>query len=140
MLLSEVFPSKYVKADDIPEGKKVPVVIDRCKQEEVGREKDLRLVLYFKGSNKGFVVNKTNGTAIGDAYGRDTDLWIGKPILLYRTTTSFAGDTLPCIRVSIPPAGAPAPAPAPAATPQSSETAAPPFGDDVVFDPKSIPF
>ena len=54
-------------------------------------------------ANQGLVLNKTNGLAIAEHYGDDTDGWHGRRVVLYATTTSFGGrmDT-PCVRVKVP--------------------------------------
>lgn len=56
-------------------------------------------VIYFKGAEKGFAINKTNGKTIAAMYGNDTGKWIGKRITLFPTTTTFGSETMECIRV-----------------------------------------
>ena len=64
-------------------------------------------VLYFIGKAKGLVLNKTNGETLSSAYGDETDVWRESIVVLYPTTTSFKGQTVPCLRVRVPtpPAG-----------------------------------
>ena len=59
-------------------------------------------VLYFKGKKSGLVLNKTNGRTIAAAYGPDSDMWVGKAIILYPTETDFGGKRVPCIRCKSP--------------------------------------
>lgn len=97
--VSDAFPSKYLKASDL-QGQTHRLVISNAYMEDVGD--DRRLVLYFQGRQKGLVCNKTNGTKIGDAYGDDTDLWIGRTIEIFPSVTDFQGKEVDCIRVQIP--------------------------------------
>ncbi len=125
MQIGEAFPSKYLKASDL--GKSEPVVtIDRVEHEPVGREREMKAVLYFQGKEKGVVLNKTNAKKITELLGSpETNDWSGFQIRLYATTTEFAGETVECIRVkaagtkpngrpSAPPVRRATPAPAPA--------------------------
>jgi hypothetical protein len=94
-----MFPSKYIKASDLG-GRDVPVTIDHLKMESVGRDKDEKPVLFFRGKQKGLVVNKTNANKIAAILGsQETDHWIGKTILLHPTETEFDGEEVACIRV-----------------------------------------
>lgn len=114
MKISSAFPSKYLRAADIPDGQKVTVRIDHVEMENVaGNDSpdEHKPVLYFVGKQKGMVLNKTNSNTISMAYGDDTDLWVNKPLGIFATETSYQGKMMPCLRVSIPkpsmiPAGA----------------------------------
>ena len=78
---------------------------------------DEKPVLYFRGKNKGLVLNVCNGQEIAEAYGDDMENWPGNPVVLYRTSTTFAGKRVPCLRIRVPAAPAPAPAPEPQPAP-----------------------
>jgi len=84
MKMNDIFPSKYLKADDLG-GREVTVKISDCKMEEIGQgsNKDYKPIVYFDGKEKGVVLNKTNFSAIADAYGDDTDDWTGHPVILF---------------------------------------------------------
>jgi hypothetical protein len=57
-------------------------------------------VVYFRGKDKGVVLNKTNGNKIAALVGsKDTEDWAGCQIRLYATETEFGGETVECIRV-----------------------------------------
>lgn len=102
MQIDDAFPSKYMKSADLPEETVVPFVIEKVETEEVGREKQLRPIIYFKGQDKGFVCNKTNGNTLKKILASgDTDNWIGKTIKLYRTEVQFGDEMVESIRVSI---------------------------------------
>ena len=48
MQIDQAFPSRGLRAADLG-GIVVPVVIDRLEQELVGRDKELKPILYFRG-------------------------------------------------------------------------------------------
>lgn len=99
MNIDSAFPSNYLKASDL--GEKSPLVtIDRIEVEPIGRDKEMKPVLYFQGKDKGLVLNKTNAKKIAELTGsKDTDDWHGCQIRIYATETEFAGETVECIRV-----------------------------------------
>ena len=105
MKISSAFPSKYLRAVDLPKDEDVKVTIDHVQIEDVAGNHDPddeRPVLFFQGKSRGLVLNKTNSNLIVGEYGDETDDWIGKPLLLYATETEFQGKRVPCIRVRIP--------------------------------------
>ena len=102
MNVDEAFPSKYLKASDLPEDAVTPFTIEEIKMEELGKEKQKKPVIYFEGEDKGFCANKTNCNTIAKLMGsRDFDDWIGKVIKLYRTEVQFGDEMVESIRVSI---------------------------------------
>lgn len=98
--INEAFPNKYLKADDL-QGREVSVVISGAEIEEVGQKKDRRLVLYFRGKEKGMVCNKTNAGRIAFFYGDDTEGWTGQPIILYAEMVEFQGKPTWGLRVKV---------------------------------------
>ena len=113
MRISSAFPSKYLKASDL-QGREVQVKIDDVAIEVMEQAGEEKPVLRFIGTEKGMVLNRTNSDTIANAYGDETDTWHGKPIVLFESTTSFGGRTVPCLRVRIPrPVAKPAPLPPP---------------------------
>jgi hypothetical protein len=97
MKSNEVFPSKYVKADDIGD-REVTVVIDKVVIETVGEEQ--KPVAYFRGAKKGLVLNRTNWDRISYvAKNDDSDSWLGVAITLTTELVSFQGKTGPAVRV-----------------------------------------
>lgn len=96
--INEAFPSKYLKAADF--GDDTPVVtISAIEFEEVGKDKEVRPILYFEGEDKGIVLNKTNATNISKAYGSETDDWIGKKVQIGTTMVDFQGQSVEAIRL-----------------------------------------
>lgn len=96
---SDIFPSNYIKADDL-KGRDVPVTIDTAKMETLGN--DQKLILYFEGKEKGMVCNKTNFGRISYLYGDETDDWVGKKIILTSEFVEFQGKTVKGLRVRPP--------------------------------------
>lgn len=97
MNFDQMFPSKWLKASDL-DGDSRAVQIKSIDTEKMN-DGEMKPVVYFKGSNKGLVLNVTNGRVLADLFGGDTDDWIGKPIVLGASTTDFQGRTVDCIRL-----------------------------------------
>lgn len=106
MLMSEAFPSAYIKAADIASApnKEVEVEIESCERETLGQGADAESlpVVRFKGKRAGLVLNKTNSNLLVASFGNDSAEWIGRKCVLYWTTTTFKGELTDCIRVRIP--------------------------------------
>lgn len=104
MNIESAFPSNYLKASDLGEAQPV-VTIDRVEIEAIGRNKEMKPVIYFQGKEKGLVLNKTNATKIAGLVGsKDTDDWHGCRVRIYATETEFGGETVECIRIKPAPA------------------------------------
>jgi len=135
MHMDAAFPSKYLRASDL-QGKTANVIIDRYTFEEIGG--DRKLVIYFRGKEKGLATNKTNAQSIAVVYGPEMDDWIGGEAQLYPAMVDYQGKQMEAIRVRIPPrkpnanatiapnARARAPAPAPAGSDDG-------FDDEIPF-------
>ena len=115
--VSEAFPSKYLKAEDL-NGKRVTVEIDDARIEEFkdGHKTDKKIILSFVGKQKEMVCNKTNAATIAKMYGDETDNWRGQFVAILAREVEFAGDVVLALRVD---SKRPAP-PAPASTPRAS--------------------
>lgn len=102
MKISEAFPSNFLKCDDL-NGKAVTLTIESAEMEEIGqgREKENKLIIAFRKTEKKLVCNKTNATTIGKLYGDDTDGWIGQRITLVPKEVEFQGELMWAIRVSL---------------------------------------
>lgn len=115
MKLNDVFPAKYMKAEDFGETETKIFTVKNYELEEMGQGKDKQAkpVLYFREEgSKPLVLNKTNGAIIGKFYGDDLDDWIGKKIALYAIEVESFGDIVRAIRVKTKqPAATPAPKP-----------------------------
>ena len=101
MKISGAFPSKYLKAADLG-NRSVTVTIDKCLIENVGSEsgsEEHKPVLYFRGKEKGLVLNKTNAESIAYVYGDETEAWAGKAVEMFTMMVSFQGRMTPGIRI-----------------------------------------
>lgn len=95
------YDAKYVRAWDLPAGHDVTVTIDRVEGEIIkGVDKeDKRPVLYFRGKQKGLVLNKGMGKTVKGMYGRFVRDWIGKSISLYGTSVNAFGEVHDVVRI-----------------------------------------
>lgn len=96
-----MFDREYIGAWDLPKGRDVVKTIVKVEARKLRNRTaaNTKPVIWFKGVQKGFALNKTNGKAISGMYGPKTEDWLGKPVALYATTTTFGADTVECIRV-----------------------------------------
>ena len=124
--IANAFPSKYLKCSDLDDHDK-EVSMRKVLFEEIGSDGN-KPVLYFMDEQKGLVLNKTNAKVIAKAYGRDTDEWTGKKLVLFPTLTDFRGDQVECIRVRVP-----KPIKAPPQHKAATEAEPPPFDDTIEF-------
>ncbi len=103
MKTTDLFPSKWIKAEDLDSGPQT-VAIRELVVEEIGqgKQREAKGVLYFHGRDKGLVLNVTNCRTIEDAYGAETDDWPGKSLELFSTKVPFKGDLVDGVRVRVP--------------------------------------
>ncbi len=117
MNIDELFPGKYLKATDLAGGELQLVIALVAKElmQQTGEEKP---VVRFHDEDRGLILNVTNKNAIVASYGQVVESWIGRPIVLFASTTDFGGKPVPCVRVRVPAApAAPLQAVAPAVQP-----------------------
>lgn len=129
--INDVFPSKHLKAADL-KGQTVRVTIDRYEFEMLGQgaQAQRKPVLYFRGKDKGLVLNKTNANNIALMHGPELDDWAGCDIEMFPTMTDFQGKSVEAIRCK--------PVRAVTSTPQKRQQAVvddrnPPPSDDIPF-------
>jgi hypothetical protein len=100
MNINDAFPSKYLKASDLPDEGSQAFTIEKIEIEEIGRNKEKKPVIYFEEGHKGLVCNKTNARTIAKLLGsEDSDDWTGKIISLFRAEVEFGGEMVESIRV-----------------------------------------
>ncbi len=101
MKLTEMFPSNLLKAQDVTDaGGEMPLTIKdvQIKEFDGDNGKERKPVIFFD-NDKQMVCNKTNGEAIAKLHGNDSDLWIGKDIILVVQEVPFGNKTVPAIRI-----------------------------------------
>ena len=54
-------------------------------------------IIYFREAQKGLVLNRTNASTLEFLYGSDSDVWLGKPVVLFTEMTSYMGK--PCLGI-----------------------------------------
>lgn len=136
--IHDLFPSRWLTAHDL-DGKDYIFVIRRVTVEPMKTKTETteKPVVWFSGSDKGLVLNKTNAVTIAKLYDDETDKWTGKPITLYPTRERAFGETWDVVRVR--PTRPPMPAQTangqkqgPVAIVSEPEPATPPTRDDLV--------
>lgn len=61
-----------------------------------------KLFVMFHELDKGLVLNKTNADTLGDLYGRNTDGWVNRPIMLMTMPVDYQGKKVQAIRLRAP--------------------------------------
>ena len=126
----KMYEKDFLYAYDL-ENRDVTVTIERVVAGTLtgtGGKSTKKPVVYLKGSKKGLGLCITNARTIAALYGGfDSEMWVGKKITLYATTTQFGPNTVDCIRIrNVIPAGKAAtirddvPTPVEAGTPDDS--------------------
>ena len=103
MKVNELFPSNYLKKEDVPSP--TTVTIKAVTRDEINGDKgkELKAVLSFVGNLKPMVLNKGNATTIAEQYGDDTSTWPGKTIEVYTDrVVVFRSKRVGGLRVRIP--------------------------------------
>jgi hypothetical protein len=104
MLLASAYDqSKYFKAADIPQEKKLRIKDVTEEEIGVGRDKERKLCVWFTNDTRGLVLNRTNNRTLRGAFGDACDGWKGKIIVVFPTQDDFRGRMVPVLRVRIPP-------------------------------------
>jgi hypothetical protein len=90
MKVADLFPSKFLKAEDM-KGRAATLTIKEVKLEEsFGSTKP---VLYFQKTEKAFTVNSTNARIITQLLAEDeTDNWVGAEVTLTPVMRKIAGE------------------------------------------------
>lgn len=95
--------SKHLRAEDYDIDQKWRLIIDDveltlmpARDNKPARN---RLVLFFKGREKGLVLNATNQGFIEARLGQQPNAWIGASVVLHRTTTVYGENTVPAFRL-----------------------------------------
>jgi hypothetical protein len=102
MRISKAFPSKYLRADDVDEmGGQLTYTIRKVVLEEIGQDKTTKPVAYFRTTQLGLVLNRTNAARLSASLGDETDAWIGKQITLETEQVPMRGQLVNSIRVRV---------------------------------------
>lgn len=102
MNFGAMYPSKYLKQADCPHP--ITAIIAKVSIDNVGMENDAenKPVLYFQAGVKPMVLNKSNGFILCEAWGEETDGWIGKAVEIYTDkSVMFKGERTGGLRLRI---------------------------------------
>ncbi len=114
MKKGQALPKDTLQATDLDRGKVYPIVIgrhgatredkpDSCAMRELRQEdgtKKAKPLMAMEGRKKYLVLNATNFDKLIELTGEeDSCNWIGKRVVLYRTTAKAFGKTVPAIRI-----------------------------------------
>lgn len=91
--------SEYITKEDLP--RPVKVIIAGASLIDLDNEQ--KVVLHFKGKNKGLVCNKTNLRILAASFAdSETDHWLGKEIIIYNDpSVMYAGKVAGGVRVKV---------------------------------------
>ena len=103
LLASAYDQSKYFKAADFTQEKKLRIKSVTEESIGVGADKEQKLVVWFTNDEHGLVLNRVNNRTIRGAFGDAVEGWTGQIIVLFPTTAEFRGKMGPALRVRIPP-------------------------------------
>lgn len=121
----DLFPSKYICADDLKGKDRVLTIADVVKEEMYDRKERrevLKPVVYFAEAKKGLVLNITTARIVEKLHGKTIDDWKGKRIIVYPTEELSYGEMKDVVRVRpYLPKTAPEPAPKAETTPAVEE-------------------
>jgi hypothetical protein len=99
--VSDVYKSSYLRAADVEEP--LTVTIKSASIEELGEDKEEKIVVLFKELDRGLVLNRTNADYLSMICNSDdTDAWPGHRVGLFVQPVSFKGKLVDSIRVTKP--------------------------------------
>lgn len=124
--VSEMIVSKFLRKEDFDEDR--VMTIRSVKLEDMpGDNGDQKWVLYFQGEAKGMAMNVTTIRVLEQAFGDDSDHWVGNKVMVYvDPNVSFQGKVVGGLRLRTP-------------KKQSVKAPPPPVDNDFESD-KEIPF
>lgn len=124
---SDAYPSRWLKADLIPDDKDLILTVKDIVFEPVGADKEMKLILSFVEDDHELVLNMTNAGILAQLYGQDPSSVVGKRIALYAEQVTFAGKAVMGVRIRL---KADRGSPAASAQRQQTPPPPPPLADD----------
>jgi hypothetical protein len=86
------------------EGKSATVAIADVKMVDLMDEKTKKVsprpVVFFNGTARGWILNRTNASAIAAMFGLETNAWAGKRVTLYAADVQFGPERVKGVRVA----------------------------------------
>jgi hypothetical protein len=102
LLASKYDQSRFLKAADLTAEKKFKIKAVTEEPVGIGKDQEMKLVIWFTNDRRGLVLNITNNRTLRGSFGNDTAGWIGKIIIVFPTMADFRGQMKPALRVRIP--------------------------------------
>jgi hypothetical protein len=128
--VSEMIQSKFLRKEDFEEDQ--VCTIKGVELEAMQQSSDTKWVLYFREHAKGMVLNTTTIRVLEQAFGDDSNDWIGQKVMVYvDPNVSFQGRVVGGLRLRGPSKKAKA-APPPTVVQQAAATDEH-FDDDIPF-------
>jgi hypothetical protein len=129
--VSEMIVSKFLRKEDFDEDR--VLTIKSVKLEDMpGDSGDQKWVLYFREEQKGMALNVTTIRVLEQAYGDDSDHWVGNKVKVYvDPNVSFQGKLVGGLRLRTPKQGPKAPSTPP--PPEPAHVGSGEFDDDIPF-------
>lgn len=97
MRVSELFPSRFIKYENLPEP--IKRKIERIAVERVGLSHETRPVLHFVDEDRTLLLNKSNANTLRRAYGDETSNWVGREVELVPDEVEYRGTVTFTVRV-----------------------------------------
>ena len=91
--------SNYVSAKNAKEYKDETFVIDSAFEDEIGPNKDTKLLIRLKGIEKPIPLNKTNVVVLSSAFGDDTNDWMNEKVIFRIAPVMFQGQPVDGIQL-----------------------------------------
>lgn len=105
MNIDEIGGGALMKAADLsgtPRGVLMTISAVTVEVIRNGKEEQRKGVVHFVEHSKGLALNATNKDTIRANYGRETDSWVGLPLVLYLVDEEYMGKPCKAIRVRPP--------------------------------------
>ena len=120
MDMKQFMAGAYLQASDIPQPAYLQIARVETAQMQDGSTMRIKPVLVFTDNRKA-VLNKTNTSSLATSFGSNSDLWIGRTVLVRTEQVLFQGRMVPALRfypaqqqaapTPVPPPPPPQPAP-----------------------------
>jgi hypothetical protein len=103
LLASNYDQTRFFKAADVSQEKKLRIKDVTEEDIGVGKDKERKLCVWFTNDARGLVLNRTNNRTLRGAFGDNCHGWKGKIVVVFPTQDDFRGRMVPVLRVRIPP-------------------------------------
>lgn len=130
--VSEMIQSKFLRKEDFDEDRVLTIKGLRL-EDMPGDSGEQKWVLYFREEPKGMALNVTTIRVLEQAYGDDSDHWVGNKVKVYvDPNVSFGGKIVGGLRLRTPKVVT-KPTPAPPPPTAAQQATADEFSDDIPF-------